>query len=172
VGKFSLYGIANMPHTLAIPNKEAVRMKQAVRLTVGLVCLSLLLLAGASAQDQYNEGTVDRVVLIRILPGHGNAFWADLKANITSVWDAEKSAGLIEGYHIFLNQTKANPEDWDLGYVLTYKNMAALDGLGMKVFDLRMKQYGDKSKEQKVIDKRVENVQVVASYLTRSVTLK
>jgi hypothetical protein len=50
--------------------------------------------------------------------------------------------------------------------------MAALDGLGMKVLDLRMKQYGDKSKEQKVIDKRVENVQVVASYLTRSITLK
>ena len=147
-------------------------MKQAVRLTVGLVCLSLLLLAGASAQDQYTEGTVDRVVLIRILPGHGNAFWADLKANITPVWDAEKSAGLIERYSIFLNQTKASPEDWDLGYVLNYKNMGALDGLGMKVFDLRMKQYGDKSKEQKVIDKRVENVQVVASYLTRSVTLK
>jgi len=169
---FSLYAIANMAHTLAIPNKEDVTMKQAVRLTVGLVCLSLLLLAGASAQDQYTEGTVDRVVLIRILPGHGNAFWADLKANITPVWDAEKSAGLIEGYSIFLNQTKASPEDWDMGYVLSYKNMAALDGLGMKVFDLRMKQYGDKSKEQKVIDKRVENVQVVASYLTRNVTLK
>ena len=35
--------------------------------------------------------------------------------------------------------------------------MAALDGLGMKVLELRMKQYGDKSKEQQVIDKRVEN---------------
>jgi hypothetical protein len=50
--------------------------------------------------------------------------------------------------------------------------MAALDGLGMKVFDLRMKQYGDKSKEQKVIEKRVENVQVIRSYLTRNITLK
>ena len=147
-------------------------MKQAVRLTLGLLCLSLLLLAGASAQDQYTEGTVNRVVLLRILPGHGNAFWADLKANITPIWDAEKSAGLIEGYSIFLNQTKSGIDDWDLGYVITYKNMAALDGLGMKVLDLRMKQYGDKSKEQKVIDKRVENVQVVSSYLTRNVTLK
>jgi len=147
-------------------------MKQAVRLTVGVVCLSMFLLAAASAQDQYTEGTVNRVVLLRILPGHGNAFWADLKANITPIWDAEKSAGLIEGYSIFLNQTKSGIDDWDMGYVITYKNMAALDGLGMKIFDLRMKQYGDKSKEQKVIDKRVENVQVVSSYLTRNVTLK
>jgi len=132
----------------------------------------MFLLAAASAQDQYTEGTVNRVVLLRILPGHGNAFWADLKGNITPIWDAEKSAGLIEGYSIFLNQTKSGIDDWDLGYVITYKNMAALDGLGMKIFDLRMKQYGDKSKEQKVIDKRVENVQVVSSYLTRNVTLK
>jgi len=139
---------------------------------VGVMCLLLLLTAAMAAQDQYTEGTVDRVVLLRILPGHGNAFWEDLKTNVKPIWDAEKSEGLVEGYSIFLNQTKGNPEDWDVGYVLTYKNMAALDGLGMKVLDLRMKQYGDKSKEQKVVDKRVENVQLVGSYLTRNVTLK
>jgi hypothetical protein len=42
----------------------------------------------------------------------------------------------------------------------------------MKVLDLRMKQFGDKSKEQKVIDKRVENAQTVASYLIRNVSVK
>ena len=68
--------------------------------------------------------------------------------------------------------TKANEEDWDIGIALTYKNMAALDGLGMKVLDLRMKQYGDKNKEQQVIDKRTENGRQVASYLIRNVTLK
>jgi hypothetical protein len=30
----------------------------------------------------------------------------------------------------------------------SYKNFAALDGLAQKVLDLRMKQYGDKSREQ------------------------
>jgi len=161
-----------MLHTLAIPNKEAVRMKQAVRLSVGLVCLSLLLLVGASAQDQYNEGAVERVSLYRILPGHFNAAMEDLKKNVQPIWDAEKANGIIESYQIFFNQTKANIDDWDMGIAITYKNMAALDGLGMKILDLRMKQYGDKSKEQKVIDKRVDNIQQVASYLIRDVTLK
>jgi hypothetical protein len=147
-------------------------MKQAVRLTVGLLCLSLLLLAGASAQDQYNEGPVERVSLYRILPGHFTAAMADLKNNVQPIWEAEKANGIIEGYQIFFNQTKASIDDWDMGIALTYKNMASLDGLGMKILDLRMKHYGDKSKEQQVIDKRVENIQQVSSYLIRDVTLK
>jgi hypothetical protein len=96
----------------------------------------------------------------------------DLKNNIKPLWDAQKKAGLIENYNIFLNSTKANPDDWDIGFSLGYKNFAALDGLAQKVLDLRMKQYGDKSKEQQVIDKRVQNVRVIASVLTREITLK
>ncbi|WP_157468019.1 hypothetical protein [Edaphobacter aggregans] len=147
-------------------------MKQTIRFAVAVLCLSLLSVATAVAQDQYTEGGVTRVTLIRILPGHFNAFMDDLKANVKPIWDAEKKAGLIENYSIFLNTTRANPEDWDIGFTLSYKNFAALDGLAQKVLDLRMKQYGDKSKEQQVIDKRVQNARLVASILTRDITLK
>ena len=117
-------------------------------------------------------GAVTRVTLVQILPGRFNAFMDDLKTNIKPIWDAEKKAGLIDDYSIFLNATKANPDDWDIGFALTYKNFAALDGLAQKVLELRMKQYGDKSKEQQVIDKRVQNGRVVTSALTRDITLK
>jgi hypothetical protein len=147
-------------------------MKQAIRFGVMAVCLSLMSVASAVAQDQYTEGGVTRVTLVQILPGHFNAFMDDLKNNIKPIWDAEKKAGLIENYSIFLNTTKANPEDWDIGFTLSYKNFAALDGLAQRVLDLRMKQYGDKSKEQQVIDKRVQNAKVIASILTRDITLK
>src|SRR6202142_162809 len=136
-------------------------MKQALRLAVAALCVTLVSLATATAQDQYTEGPADRVVLVHILPGHFNAFMDDLKNNIKPVWDAEKKAGLIEDYSIFLNSTKTNPDDWDLGYTLSYKNFAALDGLAQRVLDLRMKQYGDKNKEQQVVDKRVQNVRVI-----------
>ena len=147
-------------------------MKQAVRLTLGLLVLSLGLLATGVAQDQYTEGPVSRVTLVHILPGHFNAFLDDIKNNIKPLWESEKSAGLIESYGIFLNQTKNGVDDWDIGFILTYKNFAALDGLGMKVLELRMKQYGDKSKEQKVIDKRFENAVGVSSMLIRDITMK
>src|SRR6267378_4701592 len=143
-----------------------------MRFAVATLCLSLMSIATSFAQDQYSEGGVTRVTLVEILPGHFNAFMDDLKTNIKPIWDAQKKAGLIESYGLFLNTTKANPDDWDIGFSLSYKNFAALDGLAQKVLDLRTKQYGDKSKEQQVIDKRVQNVRVVASILTRDITLK
>jgi hypothetical protein len=147
-------------------------MKQALRLAVAALCFCLLSFGTATAQDQYTEGPVSRVTLVHILPGHFNAFMDDIKNNIKPIWEAEKSSGLIESYGIFLNQTKSGIDDWDIGFILTYKNFAALDGLGMKVLELRMKQYGDKSKEQQVINKRVENAVGVSSMLIRDITLK
>ena len=147
-------------------------MKQTIRFAVAVLCLSLWSVATAVAQDQYTEGGITRVTLLQILPGHFNAFMEDLKTNVKPIWDAEKKAGLIENYSIFLNTTRANPEDWDIGFTLTYKNFAALDGLSQKVLDLRMKQYGDKSKEQQVVDKRVQNARLITSILTREITLK
>ena len=53
-----------------------------VRLAVGLLFLSLILLSTSVAQDQYTEGTVERVTLVHILPGHFDAFMNDVKTNI------------------------------------------------------------------------------------------
>ena len=147
-------------------------MKQSVRFTVTVLCLSLWSVATAVAQDQYTEGGVTRVTLVQILPGHFNAFMEDLKTNVKPIWDAQKKAGLIENYSIFFNVTRANPDDWDIGFTLSYKNFAALDGLSQKVLDLRMKQYGNKSNEQQVIDKRVQNGRLITSILTHEITLK
>jgi hypothetical protein len=147
-------------------------MKQAIRFAVALLSLSLFPIATALAQDQYTEGGVTRVTLVQILPGRFNAFLDDLKTNIKPIWDAEKSAGLIENYSVFLNTTRANPDDWDIGFTLSYKNFASLDGLSQKVLDLRMKQYGDKSKEQQVLDKRAQNGRLISTILTRDITLK
>ena len=69
-------------------------MKQATRFAVGVLCLCLMSVASAIAQDQYTEGGVTRVTLVQILPGHFNAFMDDLKTNIKPIWEAEKKAGL------------------------------------------------------------------------------
>lgn len=147
-------------------------MKEAVRLAVAVMCLSFVAVSVAKAQVPYNQGAVERVVLLKVAPGHFDAAMADLKKNAVPLWEAQKAAGLIVGYQMFLNQTISGAGDWDLGYSLTYKNMAALDGLPDKLYDIRMKHYGDQTAEQKVIDKRVENLHVVDSYLLRDITLR
>jgi hypothetical protein len=147
-------------------------MKQAICYALAVLGVSLAIATAAPAQVAYNEGTVSRVVLLNIFPGHFDAFMADLKKNIVPIWESEKSAGLIIDYHIFLNTTSSGPDDWDLGIDIVYKNMAALDGLPDKIYDLRMKHYGDRSKEQKAGDERVENAHVVSSMLVRDITLR
>jgi hypothetical protein len=141
-------------------------------LALALGAAALTLAPAAHAQVPYSEGTVQRIVHVHILPGHGTAFYADFKANVIPLLEAEKSAGLIVSYRTFLNQTANGPEDWDFGYSIVYANMAAFDGLSDKIYGLRMKQYGDQTAEQKVLDKRYENARLVSSFLTRDITLR
>jgi len=147
-------------------------MKPAVRLAGALLLAFVASTITARAQVPYTQGTVTRVVLLSIIPGHSDALYADLKKNVVPLWEAEKSAGLILDYSLFLNQTSSGPNDWDLGYTLSYKNMAALDGLPDRVYERRMKQYGSKEDEQKVLEKRVETAKVVSSSLLRGITLR
>jgi len=147
-------------------------MRQAMCFSVVALFISLAAVSAAQAQVPYNQGQVERVTLLHILPGHSDAFFADIKKNVLPIWEAEKSAGLIVDYRMFLNLTTSGPEDWDFGFSISYKNMAAMDGLADKVYDLRMKQYGDHSAEQKVIEKRVENARLVLSGLSRDITLR
>ncbi len=147
-------------------------MRQALRFAIAALCFSFLTLSAASAQVPYNEGAVERVTLLHVLPGHNAAVMADLKKNVVPLWEAEKSAGLIVSYQIFLNTTRSGSEDWDLGFSIVYKNMAALDGLPDKVYDIRMKQYGTQTAEQKVLDKRAEEAHVVSSMILRNITLR
>ncbi|HEY4900616.1 MAG TPA: hypothetical protein VIH91_07345 [Terriglobales bacterium] len=147
-------------------------MKQAVRLAFAVLCVSLVAATAATAQVPVKEGNVERVVLLHVNTGHFDAFWADMKKNVVPVWDAAKAAGVVVEYQWFQNQTTANPDDWNVGYSITYKNMAALDGLSDKMYDLRMKHYGDQAAEQKVVDKRVDNAHSVSSYLLRDVTIR
>ena len=146
-----------------------MKARNAILFAATLFALSL---TAASAQVPYAEGTVQRIVHVHILPGHAAAFYADFKANSIPLFEAEKSAGLIVSYRTFTNLQASGPEDWDFGYAIVYANMAALDGLPDKVYDLRMKHYGDHQAEQKVIDKRVENARLVSTYLIRDVTLR
>lgn len=129
-------------------------------------------ITGGFAQKNYTEGQVMRIVHIRILPGHSNDFWADLNNNSKKLWEAAKAQGLIEDYRVYINETTSGKEDWDVGYTLIFKDMAALDGLTAKAEKLSEDIAGGAEKRQEIISKRVQNAEVVASYLARQVTLK
>ena len=147
-------------------------MKKVLCYAMAVLGLTFAAATTAKAQVPYEQGPVERVVLLHITPGHSDAFFADFKKNTVPMWEAERAAGVIVGYQIFVNSTTSGPDDWDIGYSITYKNMAALDGLPDRVYEFRMKQYGDHAAEQKVIEKRVENAHIVSSMLIRDIKLR
>ena len=57
-------------------------MKQAVRLAIAVVCLSFAAVTAVTAQVPYNQGPVERVVLLKLTPGHFDALMADFKKNV------------------------------------------------------------------------------------------
>jgi hypothetical protein len=141
-------------------------------LALSALATALAIVPAAHAQVPYTEGVVTRVVHIHINAGRTDAFFADLKANVVPLFEAEKSAGLIVSYRFFTSEQTSSPDDWNFGYAIVFANMGALDGLSDKAYDLRMKHYGGAEAEQKVLDKRYENGHLVSSFLIRDITLR
>ena len=170
------------PHVIAQwPGISAEQIEQQVAIPLETVMNGIPGIAHVRSWSIFGLSTVEMVfgeettnfeVHIHINAGRSDAFFADLKANVIPLFEAEKSAGLIVSYRFFTSEQTNGSDDWNFGYAVVFANMAALDGLPDKAYDLRMKHYGDQTTEQKVLDKRYENAHLVSSFLIRDVTLR
>ena len=143
-------------------------MKNFYRLAVFL----LLLVPAALAQEHYTEGPIWRVQLIRVKPTQMDAYLTSLRQSTKPLIEEEKKQGVIMDYKIFLKETKASPEDWDIAVAIQYKNHAAMDGLAAKGEAARDKILGGKQAAQQLGDKRAEIREIVSSELMQEIFLK
>ena len=133
----------------------------------------LLLIGGSlAAQENYTNGPIERMILVAITPGHGPAFWQDIRQNIKPLYDTYKKQGLIEDWGTFLKTSKENREDWDVGLFLIYRNWAALDTFAARVDSIVIRQFGSKENRDQLATKRSENGTLVSSILVRHVAVK
>jgi len=133
----------------------------------------LLLLAPALfAQEHYTEGPIWRIQLIRVKPTQMDAYLTSLRQSTKPLIEEEKKQGMIMDYKIFLKETKANPEDWDICVAIQYKNHAAMDGLAAKGEAARDKIMGGKAAAQQLGEKRAEIREIVSSELLQEIFLK
>ena len=138
----------------------------------GLVVFLLLLAPGLFAQEHYTEGPVWRIQLIRVKPTHMDEYLTSLRKSTKPLIEEEKKQGMIMDYKIFLKETKANPEDWDICVAIQYKNHAAMDGLAAKGEAARDKIMGGKAAAQQLGEKRAEIREIVSSELLQEIFLK
>src|SRR5271157_3156033 len=94
-----------------------------------MTVLSLSTISGANADDSksYTEGTVTTVTSIRTKPGMFDAYMKWMDTTGKQLREDEKKAGLIVDYAVYETRPRA-PTDPNIYVVITYKNMAALDG--------------------------------------------
>jgi len=139
-----------------------------------VAALAITLCAGpAIAQQSPNTtpGTVTRVVLIRIKPGHNDQFWADVRQHQKPVLDEQKRRGLLTNYTVATKSTLDNPDDWNVAVTLTYPNWATLDNFGARADSISLAHYGSAANRTAAANARLEHSTTVASFLVRDQTI-
>jgi hypothetical protein len=82
----------------------------------------------AAADRPYTEGPVSIVTSVKTEPGMGDAYMSWLQTGWKKAMEAQKAAGIILGYAVYGTEARG-PHEPDLYLVVTYRNMAAFDGL-------------------------------------------
>jgi len=134
--------------------------------------LACLFTPALFAQENYTEGPVWRVSLIRVKPNHMDEYLTSLRLVSKPFIEEEKRQGLIVDYKIFIKETQNNPQDWDLCLAVQYKNYAAMDGLGGKMEAIRDKVLGGKQEAHQLGEKREEIREIISDELLREIYLK
>ena len=124
------------------------------------------------AQENYTEGPVWRVSLVRVKPTHLDDYLTSMRQVSKGFIEEEKRQGLIVDYKIFLKETKTSPQDWDVCIAVEYKNHAALDGLDSKMEAIRDKVLGGKQQAHQLGEKREEIREIISDELMQEIYLK
>jgi hypothetical protein len=137
-----------------------------------LAVFAALFVPALFAQENYTEGPVWRVSLIRVKPTHEDEYLTSLRQQSKPFIEEEKRQGLIVDYKLFLKETKNNPQDWDICLAVEYKNHAALDGIDAKLEAIRDKVLGGKQQAHQLGEKREEIREVISDELLQEIYLK
>ena len=110
------------------------------RLHASLLCLLLAVAAGpASAQERpYTDGPVIVVSAVKVVDGQFENYMAFLNGTWRQTMQASKDAGIVSDFHVYSAQAH-NPNEADLYLVVTYPNMAMLDGMEAKMGPIQQK---------------------------------
>jgi hypothetical protein len=142
------------------------------RLALAALALALSS-APALAQQSPNTtpGTVTRIVLVHIKPGHADPFWQDVRQHLKPIYDEQKRQGLLSNWSVATKPTQDGPEDWNVALALTYPNWAALDTFGTRADPITLAHYGSAANRTAAGNARLEHGSIVANFLVRDQTV-
>jgi hypothetical protein len=121
-----------------------------------LVCVvALVSLTGTAfaADRPYDDGPVTVVSSVRTQPGMQDAYLRYLATTYRANMDVAKKEGIILDYRVYQTDPRSADEP-DVYLTITYKNMAALDGLDDRMDPILQRSFGDqKARDTAAIDR-------------------
>lgn len=145
-----------------------------MRATLFAVAVAALLCFAGSALAQekpYQEGSVWSVGTAKVKPGLNYQYMRELGASYNKIMAEAKKEGLILSYKI-LYGNDANRDDWNILFLIEYKNWAALDGLTDKFDVISKKIIGSEDTQTQMMVKRTDIREIIGNKLMQEVTLK
>jgi hypothetical protein len=138
---------------------------------VGL-CAAVALGGVASAADRvYTDGPVSVVTSVRTEPGQANAYMKYLASTYKPMMEEAKKAAHVLGYAVYGTQPRGK-NDPDMYLVVTYKNMAALDGLDDRMDAIQEKLVGSMDQRDAATVARGKMRTILGSEMIREMVLK
>lgn len=148
-----------------------MKLRFLIALTVTALSMSIISSALADDSKSYTEGTVTTVTSIRTKPGMFDAYMKWLDTTGKQLREDEKKAGVILEYSVYSVMPRS-PHDPDLYLTVTYKNMAALDGLDDREEPLMKKIWTTRDASAKAAVDRESLREILGTQLIRRLDLK
>jgi hypothetical protein len=120
---------------------------------LGICAMAGLASVAVASDKPYSEGPVSIVTSIRTEPGMFESYMKYLSTTYKQMMEENKKAGTIVDYRVYTTSPRT-ADDPNMYLVVTYKNMAALDGLSDKVDAVQQRLIGSQEvRDQQAIER-------------------
>jgi len=135
--------------------------------------LAIVAVSGTAvaADRPYDEGPVTIVSSLRTLPGMNDAYLRYLATTYRTNMEAAKKEGIILDYRVY-ETTPRSPDEPNIYLTVTYKNMAAMDGLDDRMEPIMQRSFGDDAARSKAAIDREKMRRPLGQEMIREVVFK
>ena len=146
-------------------------MKKSTLLLLAAILTISTSVTRAQEDHAYTQGPVTIVSFVRTEPGMFDEYMRYLSNTYKKLMETQKKQGIVTDYAIYQTLPRG-PQDADLILTVTYKNMAALDGLQERTDPLVKEIFGSLPKASAASADRDKLRKQLGSQLVRQLILK
>jgi hypothetical protein len=140
--------------------------------TLVAFCVGSLTAAMAFGQDlPYTEGSVWGITMIRVKPGMLDVYMRDVLPMRKQIFEEAKKQGFVISSHT-LSGNATGRDDFDVMFLVEYKNWAAFDGISAKFRAIEDKIVGPEEKQVQLMTKRTDVREILGGKVMQELITK